>query len=333
MSFLKKLSYLLAKFTALFIIVLSLITFYKPDLFTWVKGDTQVFIISIIMLSMGMTLDKNDYKVLAQRPLDILIGTVVQYTVMPFVAIAIAKTFDLSPALTLGLVLVGSCPGGVASNIMTFLCKGDVAFSVGMTTVSTLIAPVMTPLLLNYLVGQSVDMNGWAMFKFMLLVTVLPVAVGSMLNITLHHKKWFQDLKALMPGVAVINFAFIVGGVVALYGDYFLQSGLMILFCIVIHNLIGYALGYSSGKLFGMSLAKKKTISLEVGVQNAGLATGLSMKFFPTTPESAVVCAVACVWHSVAGTIYANFLLWLDKYRNLNEPVQYVEENVLEEGK
>ncbi|TID19880.1 bile acid:sodium symporter, partial [Avibacterium paragallinarum] len=145
MQFLKKLSFLLAKFTALFIIVLALITFYKPELFTWVKGDTQVFIISIIMLSMGMTLGKKDYQVLAQRPLDILIGTIVQYTVMPFVAIAIAKSFELSPALTLGLVLVGSCPGGVASNIMAFLCKGDVAFSVGMTTVSTLIAPVMTP--------------------------------------------------------------------------------------------------------------------------------------------------------------------------------------------
>ncbi|MEE6031763.1 bile acid:sodium symporter family protein [Avibacterium paragallinarum] len=315
MQFLKKLSFLLAKFTALFIIVLALITFYKPELFTWVKGDTQVFIISIIMLSMGMTLGKKDYQVLAQRPLDILIGTIVQYTVMPFMAIAIAKSFDLSPALTLGLVLVGSCPGGVASNIMAFLCKGDVAFSVGMTTVSTLLAPVMTPLLLNYLVGQSVEMNGWAMFKFMLLVTVLPVAVGSILNITLQRKQWFQDIKALMPGVAVINFAFIVGGVVAIYGNYFLQSGLIILLCIVVHNLIGYALGYASGKLFGMSLAKKKTISLEVGVQNAGLATGLSMKFFPTIPESAVVCAVACVWHSVAGTVYANFLLWVDKYR------------------
>ncbi|PJG84173.1 bile acid:sodium symporter family protein [Caviibacterium pharyngocola] len=329
MLFLKKLSYLLAKFTALFIILLACVTFYKPELFTWVKGDAQIIVLSLIMLSMGMTLGVQDYKILAQRPLDILIGTVLQYTVMPFTAIAVAKGFDLSPALTLGLVLVGSCPGGVASNIMTFLCKGDVAFSVGMTTVSTLLAPVMTPLLLNYIVGQTVEMDGWAMFKFMLLVTVLPVLVGSVLNITLHRKKWFQDLRELMPGVAVINFAFIVGGVVALYGNYFLQSGFIVLLCIVFHNLIGYALGYLGGKLFGMSLPKKKTISIEVGVQNAGLATGLSMKFFPTIPESAVVCAVACVWHSVAGTVYANFLLWVDKYRK--QPVEPLSEQDLVE--
>ncbi|KMK50720.1 bile acid:sodium symporter [[Actinobacillus] muris] len=317
LTLLKKASYFLAKFTALFIILLACLTFYQPSLFEWVKGDAQIVVLSLIMLSMGMTLGVEDYKILAQRPWDILIGTVAQYTVMPFVAIAIAQSLSLSPAMTLGLVLVGSCPGGVASNIMAFLCKGDVAFSVGMTTVSTLLAPVMTSLLLNYLVGQSVAMDGWAMFKFMLLVTVLPVVVGSSLNIGLHRKKWFQDVQALMPGIAVINFAFIVGGVVALYGNYFLQSGVMILACIIFHNIIGYGLGYLAGKLFGMSLAKKKTISIEVGVQNAGLATGLSMKFFPTIPESAVVCAVACVWHSVAGTIYANFLLWLDKFRQV----------------
>ncbi len=315
MSFMIQLSRLLARFTALFIILLAAITFYQPELFTWVKGDAQIVVLSLIMLSMGMTLGKQDYKILAQRPFDIFIGTVAQYTVMPFLAIFIADSFDLSPALTLGLVLVGSCPGGVASNIMTFLCKGDVAFSVGMTTVSTILAPVMTPLLLNYLLGQHVEMNGWAMFTFMLQVTVLPVVVGSVLNMTLHRKTWFRNIRELMPGVAVINFAFIVGGVVALYGDYFLQSGIIILLCIAFHNLIGYGLGYLAGKVFGMSLAKKKTISIEVGVQNAGLATGLSMKFFPAVPESAVVCAVACVWHSVAGTVYANFLLWLDKFR------------------
>lgn len=315
MQFLKQISHLLAKFTALVIVLCALVTFFKPELFTWVKGDVQTIVLGLIMLSMGMTLGKKDYQILAQRPLDILIGTVAQYTVMPFVAIAIAQAFQLSPAMTLGLVLVGSCPGGVASNIMAFLCKGDVAFSVGMTTVSTVLAPVMTPLMLNFLVGQTVEMDGWAMFKFMLMVTIVPVAIGSILNITLHQKKWFQDLRELMPGVAVINFAFIVGGVVALYGNYFLQSGLIIFACIVCHNFIGYILGYGAGKLFGMSVAKKKTLSLEVGVQNAGLATGLSMKFFPTIPESAVVCAVACVWHSIAGTVYANFLLWADKFR------------------
>ncbi|MGQ0286120.1 bile acid:sodium symporter family protein [Pasteurellaceae bacterium 22721_9_1] len=313
MSFLKQLSRLLSKYTALFIILLAGVTFFKPELFTWVKGDAQVLILGLIMLSMGMTLGVDDYKILAQRPLDVFIGTVAQYSIMPFVAISIARFFDLSPELTLGLVLVGCCPGGVASNIMSFLCKGDVAFSVGMTTVSTIFAPIMTPLLLNFLVGETVDMDGWAMFRFMLLVTLLPVVVGSLLNITLQKYKWFQDLRELMPGVAVINFAFIVGGVVAVHGNKFLHIGFIIFVCILCHNVIGYVLGYLAGKVVGMSKEKKRTLAIEVGVQNAGLATGLSGKFFPNTAESAIVCAVSTVWHSVSGTVLANLFIWWDK--------------------
>lgn len=312
---LKHLSYFLTKFTALVIILTAMVTFYVPSAFTWVKGDAQIIVLGIIMLGMGVTLGKQDYKILAQRPLDIFIGAVAQYTIMPFIAITIANLFDLSPGLTLGLVLVGCCPGGVSSNIMSFLCKGDVAFSVGMTTISTIVAPVMTPLLINYLVGETIDMDGWAMFKFMLLVTILPVAIGSAFNIFCHKQKWFHDVRSVMPGVAVIGFACIVGGVVAVHGPKFLESGLVIFVCIAFHNIIGYVLGYLAGQCCGMSTAKKRTLSIEVGVQNAGLATGLSSKFFPTSAESAIAAAVSCVWHSISGTILANLFLWWDKKR------------------
>ncbi|MGP4848010.1 bile acid:sodium symporter family protein, partial [Marinobacter sp. 1Y8] len=176
MQFLKMISQQLSRFTALVIILAAAVTFIEPATFSWVTGDTQVIVLGVIMLAMGMTLGKEDYKVLAQRPLDIFIGSIIQYTIMPILAISVARLFDLSPGLTLGLVLVGTCPGGVSSNIMSYLAKGDVAFSVGMTTVSTIIAPLVTPLWLNYLVGQSVEMDGWGMFRFMLLVTLLPVA-------------------------------------------------------------------------------------------------------------------------------------------------------------
>ncbi|SEQ47279.1 bile acid:sodium symporter family protein [Basfia succiniciproducens] len=324
MRALKKISQLLAKNTALVIILTALFTFIVPEAFTWVKGDAQVLVLGIIMLSMGMTLGAKDYQILAKRPLDILIGTVAQYTIMPFVAISIAQAFNLSPGLTLGLVLVGTCPGGVASNIMSFLCKGDVAFSVGMTTVSTIIAPVMTPLLLNYLVGETIDMDGWGMFKFMLLVTILPVGLGSLFNMGCHKQKWFNDVRSVMPGVAVIAFACIVGGVVAFQGERFLESGLIMLMAIGCHNIIGYLLGFTAGRLFGMSTAKKRTLSIEVGVQNAGLATGLSAKFFPTNAESVVACAVACVWHSVSGSVLANIYQWWDKKHG--EPVTEIHE-------
>ena len=188
MNFLTAVSRQMTRFTALIIVLASIIAFIEPATFSWVKGDTQVVVLGIIMLGMGMTLGKEDYQILAQRPLDIFIGAIAQYTIMPLLAIGIARAFDLSPGLTLGLVLVGTCPGGVSSNIMSFLAKGDVAFSVGMTTVSTVLAPVMTPLWMTYLVGQTVEMDGWGMFKFMLLVTLLPVVIGSTANILLHKK-------------------------------------------------------------------------------------------------------------------------------------------------
>lgn len=313
MGFLATISQQLTRYTAAVIILASIVALIEPATFSWVKGDTQILVLGIIMLGMGMTLGKADYRILAQRPLDIFVGSVAQYTIMPLVAIAVAKALNLSPGLTLGLVLVGTCPGGVSSNIMAFLARGDVAFSVGMTTVSTLLAPVMTPLWMMYLVGETVDMDGWAMFKFMLLVTLLPVVIGSVCNMLFERKTWFADVRAIMPSVAVIAFACIVGGVAAVHGHRFMESAFVMVAAIAAHNIIGYVLGYYSGALFGMNTAKKRTLAIEVGVQNAGLATGLSAKFFPSNAESAVATAVACVWHSVSGTVLGNLFAWWDK--------------------
>lgn len=313
MSIIKLLSALLAKYTALFVIGIAVVTYFVPELCSWVKGNAQTIVLGIIMLSMGMTLGSNDYKILAKRPFDILVSAIAQFTIMPFLAISIASIFNMSEGLTLGLVLVGCCPGGVSSNIMSFLCKGDVAFSVGMTTVSTLIAPVTTPLLINYILEQSIDINPWGMFKFMLLVTILPVGLGSLCNILFGHSAKFQDIRACMPGVAVIGFACIVGGVIAVHGQKFLDSGLVIFLCIALHNGLGYILGFISAIVFRMSYPKKKTLAIEVGVQNAGLATGLCGQFFPTSAEAAIAAAVLCVWHSISGTILANIFLWLEK--------------------
>lgn len=313
MSFPAAFSRQLTRFTAPVIILASIIAFIEPATFAWVKGDTQILVLGIIMLGMGMTLGKADYRILAQRPFDIFVGAVAQYTIMPLLAVGIAKAFNLSPGLTLGLVLVGTCPGGVSSNIMAFLAKGDVAFSVGMTTVSTLLAPVMTPLWMMYLVGQTIEMDGWAMFRFMLLVTLLPVVIGSVCNMLFEHKAWFAQVRAIMPGVAVLAFACIVGGVAAVHGHRFMESAFVMVLAIAAHNIAGYVLGYYSGALVGMNTAKKRTLAIEVGVQNAGLATGLSAKFFPTNAESAVATAVACVWHSVSGTVLGNLFAWWDK--------------------
>ena len=314
MKILQRISQFLSNHASLFIIIISVITFYVPNLFVWVKGDIQALTLGIIMLSMGMTLTVEDFKVLVSRPLDILIGALAQYTLMPTIAFTLTKVFGLDPAIGVGLILVGCCPGGVSSNIMSFLCRGDVAFSVGMTTVTTLCSPIITPLLVLALAGESIDVDGWGMFKSILLVTLMPVTVGFFLNYFFGKKESFGDIRKIMPGVSVIGLACIVGGVVAVNGSKFFTSGVIIFIAIFCHNALGYVFGFIVGRLLKMGTAKNRTIAIEVGMQNAGLATNLATKHFAALPEAAMVSAVSCVWHSISGTILANLFVKWDDY-------------------
>lgn len=315
MDALKKCSQFLSRQTSIFIIIIAIFTFIVPISFAWVKGNTQTIILGIIMLSMGMTLTVEDFKILAQRPLDIFIGAVAQYTLMPLIAFTVSKVLNLSPGIAVGLILVGCCPGGVSSNIMSFLCKGDVPFSVGMTTASTLLAPILTPVLVLLLAGETIDVSAMAMFKSILQVTILPIAVGFLLNYFLGQKKTFKDIQGVMPGISVIGLACIVGGVISSNGSAFFTSGITIFIAIFLHNTLGYILGYTVDVLTKMSPAKKRTISIEVGMQNAGLATNLASAHFSALPEAAVASAVSCVWHSITGTLLAGLFIKLDQIK------------------
>ena len=314
MELIKKISAFLVKETPWFVLLAAILAYFTPDLFSFVHGDTQTVILGLIMLTMGMTLTVKDFKVLASRPQDILIGTVAQYTLMPLIAFTVSKALGLSPALTVGLILVGCSPGGVSSNLMTFLCQGDVAFSVGMTTASTLLSPLLTPLLVLYLAGEQVDVDAIGMFKSILIVTIGPVTLGFLLNHFFGEKKTYKNLMGVMPAVAVICLAFIVGGVSAKYGKDFLHSGWLIMLAVFLHNTLGYITGYLAGVALRFTRPKNRTISIEVGMQNAGLATVLAGKHFPTMPDAAVICAVSCVWHSITGAFLAAIFNWIDKF-------------------
>ena len=317
----KKISDILSSKASIFVILAAVVAFFFPQIFVWVKGDTQTIILGIIMLTMGLTLTPEDFKLLAKRPLDILIGAVAQFTIMPFVAYGLSWLFSQIPALApystamaIGIILVGCSPGGVSSNIMSFLCKGDVAYSVGMTCASTLLAPVLTPMLVLMLAGERVDVDAWGMFRQILIVTIIPIAIGFFLNIWLGRKQVFKKIQGCMPGVSVICLACIVGGVITTVHDPLVKNGWLLflltfamVFC---HNTIGYVLGYSVGRLFHFNTAKKRTLSIEVGMQNAGLATNLAMTFFvATNPMAVVPCAISCAWHSISGTILANIFI------------------------
>ena len=285
----------LGSHASLFIIAIAVLTFLLPDLFSWVHGTTQTVILGLIMLTMGLTLTTDDFRVLARRPQDILIGAVAQFLIMPGVAYLLVTVFHLEPALALGILLVGCCPGGVSSNIMSYLCHGDVAYSVGMTCCSTLLAPVVTPLLMQLTAGQIIEIDVVGMFLNILIVTIIPVAIGCFLNYRYSRRPSFPTLQSLMPGVSVICLACIVGGVIAAVRDTLMARGLVlflwtfvVVFC---HNTSGYLLGWLAGRVFRFSTAKKRTLSIEVGMQNAGLATVLASTFFVAQPLSVLPCA------------------------------------------
>ena len=312
MKALQKVSKFLSDYTSVVVIAIAVVTFFVPTMMGWVnnalfvdpvsnKFTCQSIIIGVIMFSMGLTLTTEDFKILAQRPFDICIGAIAQYLIMPFLAFALTKALNLPDGIALGLILVGCCPGGVSSNIMSYLCGGDVAFSVGMTTVSTLLSPVMTPLMVSLLAsGTHISIKGLPMFVSIIETVIFPVAVGFLLNYLLGKNKTFKELQKIMPGIAVLGLACVVGGVV---------------------SSLGYLLGYGAGKLTGMNTAKKRTISIEVGMQNAGLATNLATTTaqFASTPESAIICAVSCTWHSISGTLLAGMFAYYDKFKEDRE--------------
>lgn len=293
----------------------------SPDMFAWVQqGQRPNVILGIIMLTMGCTLSTDDFKMLLRRPTDILLGTLAQFSVMPLVAYGLSHIFGLNPFLSAGIILVGCCPGGVSSNIMCFLCRGDVAFSVGMTTVSTLLAPIVTPLMVLLLAGQQIEVDAIGMFKNICIVTLIPVGVGVLFNYFGSKKQWFDDVKAVLPGISVIALSCIVGGVIYTAYPRLIENGwqlmMLILAVVTLHNGLGYLLGYMIGKIAGFTTAKKRTISLEVGMQNAGMATVLANGFFATpaaiaaNPLAALTvlpCALSCAYHSISGTILAGW--------------------------
>ena len=326
LNLVKAVSRFLSTYTSLFVIACAIIAFFAPVLFGWVHGNVSSIILGVIMLSMGLTISIEDVRNLMKQPFHILLGAVAQYTIMPFVAFGLTKVFGLDPYLAVGIILVGCCPGGVSSNVMSFLAKGDVTYSVSMTMVSTLLAPIMTPLLVLWLADTSIDVNAKGMFLNILYVTIAPITIGFLCNYFLGKRAVFKEIQSNMPAVSVIGLMMIVGGVVVTVRPQLFANGLGLIFLVLAvvfcHNALGYVLGYSVGKLFKFNTAKKRTIAIEVGVQNAGMATVLAMAFFADpanvakNPEAVlcmVPCALSCAYHSISGTVLANFFAWRDK--------------------
>jgi BASS family bile acid:Na+ symporter len=311
MKVLKKISDFVGKYMAIIVILVAALALFAPQTVSFIKTSYVNTLLGIVMFGMGLTLRPNDFKVVFSRPKDVITGCIAQFTIMPLLAFLLTKIFNLPTELAIGVILVGTCPGGTSSNVMTFLSKGDVALSVGMTAVSTILAPFLTPLLTLLFAGAKVDVNIVSMFLSIVQVVILPIVLGFIIN---HFfSKITQQIVEILPLISTTAIVAIVAAVVSANSSKILTSGLLIIAVVICHNVCGYLLGFGIGKALKLDTTKCRAISIEVGMQNSGLATSLAATHFAEYPLATIPGAVFSVWHNISGAILANIFRRMDK--------------------
>ena len=299
----KQLCKLISDYMGLLVLLTAVAALLWPSVLNHVKPTVINPLLGVIMFGMGLTLKIDDFRVVFSRPKDVIIGCLAQFTVMPLLAWTLARLFNLDEALTVGVVLVGCCPGGTASNVITYLSRGDLALSVGMTGVSTLLAPIATPLLVWLLAGKTVDVDVAAMFLSILWVVIFPIVVG--LIVKRLWPQFTERATAYLPALSSLTIAAIVGIIIAASADRLFAGGLVIILVVMLHNLSGLAVGYLIALLLRLPWAKRKALSIEVGMQNSGLASSLATLHFAAYPMAIIPGAVFSVWHNISGAIVA----------------------------
>ena len=299
----KTICHFISEYMGVLVLAAALLALAFPSVLQQVPTTAINYLLGVVMFGMGLTLNLKDFKIVFSRPKDVIIGCLAQFTIMPLLAWGLAKAFHLDEALALGVVLVGCCPGGTASNVITYLAKGDLALSVGMTGVSTLLAPLLTPLLTWALAGKSVDVDVAGMLLSILWVVILPVVVG--LIVKGLWPKFTEKTTDYLPAFSSVAIALIVAIIIAANASKLLAGGLIIVVVVMLHNLCGLSLGYLIGRLLGLTEPKKRAISIEVGMQNSGLASSLATLHFAAYPLATIPGAVFSVWHNISGAMVA----------------------------
>ena len=297
-----RISSFLTRYIGVIIIIFSIIALCWRDGFAWTTNYTSMFL-GIAMFGMGLTIKMGDFQVVFSRPKEILIGCLAQYTVMPFLAWILAVVLKLPEDLALGVILVGCCPGGTASNVITYIAGGDVALSVGMTIVSTLVAPLATPSLVYVLAGEWVEVSFIAMVLSVVKVILVPVLLGILIRSILG--KQIQKISELLPLISVVSIVMIISGIVAVNADKIISCGMLVLGVVILHNLCGMGIGLVAAKLLKVPYDKVTAIAIEVGMQNSGLAISLATANFAANPLATLPGAIFSVWHNISGSVFA----------------------------
>ena len=297
---------------ALWVLLAAALAIWVPQYFTWIAPWITT-LLGIFMFGIGMTLKLDDFKLVLQHPKGVILGIISQFTIMPLLAFVLAKLFQLPPEIAVGVILVGCCPGGTASNVMTFLAKGNTALSVTITSFTTLLAPIVTPALIYFLASEWLPVSFMAMFMSVVKVVLIPIILGILAQI------FFKPVVAksidILPTISVVAIVLIVAAVVSGSRDKIIESGLLILAVVILHNGLGYALGYLAAKIFRMDYEDKKAVAIEVGMQNSGLGASLAATHFD--PISAVPSAIFSFWHNISGPILATY--WSKKAGKVEE--------------
>lgn len=309
------------RFFAFWVIIVAVIAFMIPDPFLGL-GAYITILLGVVMFGMGLTLRAVDFKIILTNPLPVIIGVAAQFVVMPLVAFGLAYLLKLPPELAAGLVLLGSVPGGTASNVMVYLAKGNLALSVAMTSLSTLLAPLVTPLLLLLLAGQWLPVDAMSMFKSIVQVIIIPIVLGLLIQ------RFFPGAVAksvsVVPIISVVAILIIVAAVTSANAENVASSGLIVFVAVFLHNGIGLLIGYMIALGLGLNENDRRAISLEVGMQNSGLGVALASAHFG--PLAALPSVWGAIWHNISGPILAT--IWSKRPTDNDQ-----DETVINKGK
>lgn len=287
----------------LIIVIFSVIAYFVPDYFSWMTNYTTIFL-ALAMFGMGTSIEADAFKKILKNPRDIFIGSLAQFTIMPLLAWILAVGFNVNKDIALGIILVGACPGGTASNVITHIAGGNVSMSVSMTILSTLLAPIVTPFLVYLLAGRWVEVSILAMFKSVVTVVLIPVLMGIFAKKLSPEK--MEKSKSIFPLISSLAIILIISGIIGANAEKIAKSGLIVLLIVMIHNALGLLLGLGVSKLFKMDYDKQTALSIEVGMQNSGLAIQLATANFALNPLATLPGAIFSIWHNISGSIFAS---------------------------
>lgn len=311
-----KFTQFIQKTFALWVILFAGLALLMPDAFVWLKSYIT-WMLGIIMFGMGMTMTIDDFKGVLKNPKAVSIGVIAQFLVMPGLAYALCKLFQLPAEIAIGVILVGCCPGGTASNVITYMAKGNIALSVACTSVSTLLAPLLTPVIFYLLASQWIEIDALSMLSSILQVVLFPIILGLIVRAFLKEK--VTSYITVMPLISVVAIVLIVAAIIGASKTQILESGLLILGVVILHNGLGFMIGFWAARWFKLSYTDSKAISVEVGMQNSGLGVALAAVHFAASPVTAVPSAIFSLWHNISGPALATYWVARSEKIKLNK--------------